>query len=44
VKPVAIFAKERSPILPQIATAQEQGLGEFEADVWFGIFLPKVIP
>jgi tripartite-type tricarboxylate transporter receptor subunit TctC len=44
VKPVAIFAKERSPILPQIATAQEQGLGEFEANVWFGIFLPKGAP
>jgi tripartite-type tricarboxylate transporter receptor subunit TctC len=44
VKPIAIFATERSPILPQVATAQEQGLGEFEADVWFGIFLPKGAP
>jgi tripartite-type tricarboxylate transporter receptor subunit TctC len=44
VKPIAIFAKERSPMLPQVATAQEQGLGEFEADVWFGIFLPKGAP
>jgi tripartite-type tricarboxylate transporter receptor subunit TctC len=44
VKPIAIFAKERSPILPLVATAQEQGLGEFEADVWFGIFLPKGAP
>ena len=44
VKPMAIFAKQRSPMLPQVATAQEQGLGEFEADVWFGIFLPKGAP
>src|SRR5260370_184765 len=44
VKPIAIFAKERSPILPQVATAQEQGLEEFEADEWFGIFLPKGAP
>ncbi len=44
VKPIAIFAKERSPILPQVATAQEQGMGEFEADVWFAIFLPKGTP
>jgi tripartite-type tricarboxylate transporter receptor subunit TctC len=44
VKPMAIFAKQRSPMLPQVATAQEQELGEFEADVWFGIFLPKGAP
>jgi tripartite-type tricarboxylate transporter receptor subunit TctC len=44
VKPIAIFAKERSPILPHVATAQEQGLSEFEAEVWFGIFLPKGAP
>src|ERR1700738_5286334 len=44
VKPMAIFAKQRSPMLPQVATAQEQELGEFEAGVWFGIFLPKGAP
>ncbi len=44
VKPIAILAKERSPILPQLASAHEQGLTDFEAEVWFAIFLPKGTP
>jgi tripartite-type tricarboxylate transporter receptor subunit TctC len=44
IKPIAILAKERSPILPQLASAQEQGLADFEAEVWFAIFLPKGTP
>ncbi len=44
VKPIAILAKERSPILPQLASAHEQGLTDFEAEVWFAIFLPKGVP
>jgi tripartite-type tricarboxylate transporter receptor subunit TctC len=44
VKPIAILAKDRSSILPQLASAHEQGLTEFEAEVWFAIFLPKGTP
>jgi tripartite-type tricarboxylate transporter receptor subunit TctC len=44
VKPIAILAKERSAILPQLASAQEQGLADFEAEVWFAIFLPRGTP
>ena len=44
VKPIAILAKERSPILPQIASAEEQGLNGFEAEVWFAVFLPRGTP
>lgn len=41
LKAIAILTKTRSPILPDLATAQEQGLSNFEAYIWNGIFLPK---
>jgi tripartite-type tricarboxylate transporter receptor subunit TctC len=41
LKAIAILTKMRSPILPELATAQEQGLSNFEAYIWNGIFLPK---
>jgi tripartite-type tricarboxylate transporter receptor subunit TctC len=44
VKPIAVLSPERSPILPELATAQEQGLKDFEASTWFGFFLPKATP
>jgi tripartite-type tricarboxylate transporter receptor subunit TctC len=44
IKPIAILAKERSPILPQLPSAHEQGLGDFAAEVWFAIFLPRGAP
>jgi tripartite-type tricarboxylate transporter receptor subunit TctC len=44
VKPIAILSRERSPMLPELATAQEQGLNDFEASTWFGFFFPKHTP
>ena len=44
VKPIAILAKKRSPILPQLASAHEQGLTDFEAGTWYALFLPKGTP
>lgn len=44
VKAVAIFTKGRAPILPNLASAQEQGLADFAANTWFAIFLPKGAP
>ncbi|MGA7487381.1 MAG: tripartite tricarboxylate transporter substrate-binding protein [Xanthobacteraceae bacterium] len=44
VKPVAILSSGRSPVLPELATAQEQGLKDFEASTWFGFFLPSRTP
>jgi tripartite-type tricarboxylate transporter receptor subunit TctC len=41
LKAIAILTKSRSSILPNLATAQEQGLSNFEAYIWNGIFLPK---
>src|SRR5260370_17289140 len=44
VKEIATLTKNRTPILPDLATAQEQGLTDFEAYIWFAIFLPKGTP
>ncbi len=44
VKPIAILTKNRLPTLPNLASAQEQGLPNFEAYQWFALFLPKGTP
>jgi tripartite-type tricarboxylate transporter receptor subunit TctC len=44
VQAIAILTKNRSPTLPNIASAHEQGLKDFEAYSWYAIFLPKDTP
>jgi tripartite-type tricarboxylate transporter receptor subunit TctC len=44
VKPIAVLARSRSPVLADVPTAQEQGLPGFEANNWIGLFLPKHTP
>jgi putative tricarboxylic transport membrane protein len=44
VKPIAVLARARSPILPDVATADEQGLHGVEANSWYGLFLPNGTP
>jgi len=44
VNPIAIFTGERLPAMPNVATAREQGFGDFEASTWFGFFLPARTP
>ena len=41
VKPIAMLSLQRSPVLPNLATANESGLSNFEAYTWNAIFLPK---
>jgi len=43
VKALAILTKQRSPVLPSLATATEQGLN-VEAYTWNAFFLPKQTP
>ena len=43
-KALATMTKTRSPVLPNLPTAEEQGLADFEAYVWQGLFLPKGTP
>ncbi len=44
VKAIAIFTRNRAPMLPKLASAYEQGFTDFEASTWFGFFLPRGTP
>jgi tripartite-type tricarboxylate transporter receptor subunit TctC len=44
VKAIAILTKERSSILPDLASAHEQGLEGFGVDNWNVFFMPKGTP
>lgn len=44
VKAIAILTRDRSPMLPTLASAHEQGLADFEASTWYAFFLPKGTP
>jgi len=44
VKAIAIFSNNRLPILPNLASAHEQGLANFEVNPWYAFFLPKGTP
>jgi tripartite-type tricarboxylate transporter receptor subunit TctC len=44
VKPIAMLSKSRPQVLPKLATAHEQGLVDFDAYFWDGIFLPQRVP
>jgi tripartite-type tricarboxylate transporter receptor subunit TctC len=44
IKAMAILTRARSPTLPAVASAHEQGLTNFEASNWSGLFLPKGTP
>jgi tripartite-type tricarboxylate transporter receptor subunit TctC len=44
VKALAILTRERSPLLPNLPSAHEQGVTDFDTDTWFGLFFPKGTP
>jgi tripartite-type tricarboxylate transporter receptor subunit TctC len=44
VKAIAILTRDRSPSLPALASAHEQGLTDFAASNWFAVFLPRRAP
>jgi tripartite-type tricarboxylate transporter receptor subunit TctC len=44
VKPIAVLTGKRAPMLPNLASAGEQGLDNFEASTWFAFFLPRQTP
>src|SRR5262247_3722419 len=44
IKAIAVLARERIPLLPELPTAREQGLLGVEAEPWFAYFLPKATP
>jgi tripartite-type tricarboxylate transporter receptor subunit TctC len=44
VKPIAILTKNRSPAIPDLPSAHEQGLTDFDVPTWYAIFLPAGTP
>jgi tripartite-type tricarboxylate transporter receptor subunit TctC len=44
VKAIATLSKARSPALPNVPTAAEQGVSDMEAYTWNAFFLPKGAP
>jgi tripartite-type tricarboxylate transporter receptor subunit TctC len=44
VKAFAVAAKTRSETVPEVPTAEEAGLPEFQAETWTGLFVPKATP
>lgn len=44
VKALAVAAKKRSPLLPDVPTSHEQGLGEFDIAPFYAVFAPAGTP
>lgn len=44
VRALAVTTKTRSPVLPNVPTAAESGLENFEAVSWAGVFVPAGTP
>jgi tripartite-type tricarboxylate transporter receptor subunit TctC len=44
LKALAVLGKKRTPALPQLATASEQGLANFDVSSWVGVLVPAGTP
>jgi tripartite-type tricarboxylate transporter receptor subunit TctC len=44
IKPIALLSPRRNAVLPELATALEQGLADVDADGWNALFLPRGTP
>jgi tripartite-type tricarboxylate transporter receptor subunit TctC len=44
VKALAVLSRTRSPSMPDLPTAEEQGLAGFDITSWYGLFLPRGTP
>jgi tripartite-type tricarboxylate transporter receptor subunit TctC len=44
VKGIAALGADRSPNLPDLASAREQGLADFDVGIWFALVVPKAVP
>jgi tripartite-type tricarboxylate transporter receptor subunit TctC len=42
--PLAVTEKNRSPLLPEVPTASEQGVRGVEVNAWYGVFAPTGTP
>jgi tripartite-type tricarboxylate transporter receptor subunit TctC len=44
VRALAILSRNRSPSMPDLSSAQEQGLTDFDIPSWYALFLPAGTP
>jgi tripartite-type tricarboxylate transporter receptor subunit TctC len=44
IKPIAILSKNRSSVLPELPSADEQGLAGFDVPSWYALFAPAATP
>lgn len=44
VRAIAVTGPKRSPLLPEVPTAQEAGLKDFDVTIWFGVLAPAGTP
>ena len=44
LKALGVAGNKRSPLLPEIATLKEQGLGDIDVSQWYAIFAPAKTP
>jgi tripartite-type tricarboxylate transporter receptor subunit TctC len=44
LKALAVLGKKRTPALPQVSTASEQGLTNFDVSSWVGVLVPAGTP
>jgi len=44
VNAIAMLSRARSPVMPELPTAHEQGLRDFDIYSWNAMFLPKATP
>jgi len=44
VKAIATLTRERTPVLPDLASADEQGLKDFDTPGWYAFFVPAKTP
>ena len=43
-KALALLSRERTPLMPELATAQEQGIADYDVVTWTALFLPRGAP
>jgi tripartite-type tricarboxylate transporter receptor subunit TctC len=43
-KPLALLSRERTPLMPDLATAHESGITDYDVVTWTAFFLPKGAP
>ena len=44
VKPIALFAPERTPLLPDLVTTKEIGMASVVMENWYGVLAPAATP